>query len=187
MIHKTTNPVAMQSRKWLTDALLSLMEKRAFRNISITEIAEKAGLSRRTFYRIFETKEDILNYYADELYGEFLQLLNRETDCRFTVTVRLYFEFWYRHKRFLGLLKQSEMLPFLMNQYARLFPKVFQMLKGSHPLARNEEALSYAMAFSAGGLLSILLKWAEDGMNKTPEDMMRLMEFIFPQESIALS
>ena len=180
MIHKTTNPIAMQSRKWLTDALLLLMEKRPFKNISITDIAEKADLSRRTFYRIFETKEDILIYYADELYGEFLQLLNRETDRRFTVTVRLYFEFWYRHKHFLGLLKQSEMLPFMMNQYTRLFPKVFQMLKGNHPLAHNEEALSYAMAFSAGGLLSILLKWAEDGMDKTPEEIMKIMEFIFP-------
>ncbi len=170
----------MQSRKWLTDALLSLMEEKAFEDISITEIARKADLSRRTFYRIFETKEDILICYADELYGKFLELLNRETDRRFTVTVRLYFEFWYRHRHFLELLKQSEMLPFMMNQYTSLFPKVFQTLKGDHPLAHNEEALSYAMAFSAGGLLSILLRWAEDGMDKTPEDIMRLMEFIFP-------
>ena len=180
MIHETTNPIAMQSRKWFTDALLSLMEKRVFKNISITDIAEKADLSRRTFYRIFKTKEDILIYYADKLYGEFLQLLNRETDRRFAVTVRLYFEFWYRHKHFLGLLKQSKMLPFMMNQYTRLFPKVFQMIKENHPLAHNEEALSYAMAFSAGGLLSILLKWAEDGIEKTPEDIMQLMELIFP-------
>ncbi|MDR1630383.1 MAG: TetR/AcrR family transcriptional regulator [Oscillospiraceae bacterium] len=180
MLHKLTNPIALQSREWLTDALLSLMEEKAFKNISITEIAEKADLSRRTFYRIFETKEDVLINYTEQLYDEFLQLLNRETDRRFTVTVRLYFEFWYRHKHFLGLLKQSEMLLFMMNQYTRLFPKIFQMLKGNHPLAHNEEALSYAMAFSAGGLLSILLKWAEDGMDKTPEEIMKIMEFVFP-------
>lgn len=171
----------IQSRKWLADALLSLMEEKAFKNISITEIAEKADLSRRTFYRIFKTKEDILTYYTEELYGEFLQLLNNETDRRFTVTVRIYFEFWYRHKHFLSLLKQSEMLPFMMDQYTRLFPKVFQMVKGNHPLAYHEEALSYAMAFSSGGLLSTLLKWAEDGMDKTPEEIMQLMEFIFPE------
>ncbi len=183
MMHKVTSPIAMQSRKWLTDALLSLMEERAFKNIGITDIAKRADLSRRTFYRIFETKEDILIYYTDELYGEFLQLLNRETDRRFVVTVRLYFQFWYRHRNFLGLLRQSEMLPFMMNQYTRLFPKVFQMQKGDHPLSHDEEALSYAMAFSAGGLLSILLKWAEDGMDKTPEEIMKLMESIFTQEA----
>ena len=184
MKHKITNPIAIQSRKWLTEALLSLMEIKAFKDIGITEIAKKADLSRRTFYRIFETKEDILIYYAEGLYGEFLQSLNRETDRRFTVTVRIYFEFWYRHKYFLELLRKSGMLPFVMSQYTRLFPKIFQLLKGNHPLAHNEEALAYAMAFSAGGLLSVLLKWAEDGMDKTPEEIMRLMEFIFPQENM---
>jgi len=72
------------------------------------------------------------------------------------------------------------MLAFMMNQYSRLFPEVFQIVKGNHSLAHNTEALSYAMAFSAGGLLSILLKWAEDGMDKTPEEIMQLMEFVFP-------
>lgn len=72
------------------------------------------------------------------------------------------------------------MLQFIMNQYSELFPEVFQMVKGNHPLADNIEALSYAMAFSAGGLLSILLKWAEDGMDKTPEEIMQLMELVFP-------
>ncbi len=180
MIQEITNPIAIQSREWLTNALLVLMEEKEFKNISITEIATKADLSRRTFYRIFETKEDILVYYIDKLYGEFLQLLNQESDHRFAVTIRLYFQFWYEHRHFLELLRRNEMLPFIMNQYSRLFPEVFQIVKGNHPLAHNTEALSYAMAFSAGGLLSILLKWAEDGMDKTPEEIMQLMEFVFP-------
>ena len=179
-MYRATNPIAIQSQEWLVTALLALMEEKTFKSISITEIAAKADLSRRTFYRVFETKEDILMYYTEKLYDEFLQLLNHETDHRFTVTVKLYFQFWYQHKHFLVLLKQNEMLPFIMNQYTRLFPKVFHMVKGNHPLAHNTEALSYAMAFSAGGLLSILLKWAEDGMEKTPEKIMQLMEFIFP-------
>jgi len=59
MIQEITNPIAIQSREWLTNALLVLMEEKEFKNISITEIATKADLSRRTFYRIFETKEDM--------------------------------------------------------------------------------------------------------------------------------
>jgi len=53
MIQEITNPIAIQSREWLTNALLVLMEEKEFKNISITEIATKADLSRRTFYRIF--------------------------------------------------------------------------------------------------------------------------------------
>lgn len=180
MIHKLANPIVIQSQEWLTNALLLLMEEKEFKNITITEIAIKADLSRRTFYRIFETKEDILVYYTDQLYDEFLQLLNQESDHHYAVTIRLYFEFWYEHRHFLELLRRNEMLSFMMNQYSRLFPKVFQIIKGNHLLAHNTEALSYAMAFSAGGLLSILLKWAADGMDKTPKEIMQLMELVFP-------
>lgn len=81
----------------------------------------------------------------------------------------------------MGLLKQNEMLPFMMNQYMRLFPNVFQLIRGSHPLSYDEDALSYAMAFSAGGLLSILLKWVDDGMDKAPQEIMQLMELVFPE------
>ncbi|MBW4828115.1 MAG: TetR/AcrR family transcriptional regulator [Clostridiaceae bacterium] len=180
MIEKITNHIAIQSQEWFANSLLELMEEKKFSNITITEIAAKADLSRRTFYRIFETKIDILVYYTDKLYDEFLELLKLESNPHFTAIIRLYFEFWYQNKHFLELLRRSEMLPFMMNQYTRMFPKVFQIIKGNHPLAHNADALSYAMAFSAGGLLSILLKWAEDGMNKTPEEIMKLMELIFP-------
>jgi len=49
-------------------------------------------------------------------------------------------------------------------------------VKADHPLAHDPEALSYAMAYSAGGLFSLLLRWAENGMEKTPEEMMALVE-----------
>lgn len=180
MILKSTNPLSMQSQEWLTNALLALMEEKEFKNISITEITAKADLSRRTFYRVFGTKEDVLIYYTDKLYSEFLLLLKQETDRRFTVIVKLYFQFWYRNKHFLELLRHSGMLMFMTDQYFKLFPEVFQIVKANNPLIYNAEALSYAMAFSVGGMLSILIKWTEDGMVKTPEEIMQLMEIVFP-------
>lgn len=53
----TQNPIALRSREWLTNALLELMKDKPFHEISISEIAEKADLSRRTFYRFFLPKK----------------------------------------------------------------------------------------------------------------------------------
>ena len=185
MIKEAQNPLAIRSQQWLADALLLLMEEKDFHSISITEIAQKADLSRRTFYRVFDTKEDALAWHARQLYKEFLFLLERQTDRQFPAIVTLYLEFWYRHKHFFELLKRSEMLPFMLNQYLRVFPEVFQMVKGDYPLAQNPDALAYAMAFSAGGLLSVLLKWADDGMDKTPQEIAHLVEVMLqtPQQT----
>ena len=184
MIKAASNPLAIRSQEWLSKALLLLMEEKTFQEISITEIAEKADLSRRTFYRVFETKEDPLIWHMNLLFQEFLSALQERSCKQFEDVLVLYFNFWFRHKQFFELLKRSELLPMMLNQYLRVFPDVFKMIKGDYPLSQHSDALSYAMAFSAGGLLSVLLKWADEGMTKTPEEILQMMEVMLmpPQQ-----
>ncbi|MGU9560630.1 TetR/AcrR family transcriptional regulator, partial [Lactiplantibacillus pentosus] len=62
---------AQQSKSWLTLSLLELMKEKSFSDITITEIAEKAQLDRRTFYRHFHSKKDILDRYFEQLCSEY--------------------------------------------------------------------------------------------------------------------
>ena len=41
-----------QSKQWLCDALINLMTKENFQDISITEIAQTAELSRKVLYPV---------------------------------------------------------------------------------------------------------------------------------------
>ncbi|MBZ9693497.1 TetR/AcrR family transcriptional regulator [Clostridium sp. M14] len=54
------NRIAEQSKKWLIEALFDLMEEKPYSTITVKEISDKAQLSRRTFYRNFKVKEDLL-------------------------------------------------------------------------------------------------------------------------------
>ena len=47
----------------LTEALLQLMEKKKLSQISISELCEKAGVSRISFYRNYDYISDILTKY----------------------------------------------------------------------------------------------------------------------------
>lgn len=178
MIQAAKNPIAIRSQEWLANALLLLMEEKDFKDISIKEIAEKADLSRRTFYRLFERKEDLLVWYMNALYQEFITELQKQGCKRFEDVVMLYFKFWYRHKHLLDLFRRSDLLSLMLNQYLVIFPDIFKAIKSNYPLSRNEEALGYAMAFSAGGLLSVLVRWSDEGMTKTPEEMLQMLDII---------
>jgi len=57
---------AKNSRFWITEALFDLMETKSFREIKVLDIAEKAGVSRKTFYRHFETKGHVLIAFTKE-------------------------------------------------------------------------------------------------------------------------
>ena len=178
MIQAATNPLALRSQEWLANALLSLMEEKKFQEISIKEIAERADLSRRTFYRVFETKEDPLIWHLNALYEEFLTLLRQQKCRQFQEVLALYLSFWYQHAHLFALLKRSELLPFILNQYLRVFPDVFKIVKGDYPLSQHTDALAYAMAFSAGGLLSVLVKWGDEGMKKTPDEILEMVNIM---------
>jgi AcrR family transcriptional regulator len=72
---KKTNPIAEQSKRWLVIALIELMQEKPYSSISVKEIADKAQLSRRTFYRNFNIKEDLLTEYANYLFKEYMSAL----------------------------------------------------------------------------------------------------------------
>src|SRR5260370_19685711 len=60
-----------RTRKWLQDALSALMKEKPFQDIQITEITERAQVSRPTYYLHFRSKEELLLSYVDTIFEEF--------------------------------------------------------------------------------------------------------------------
>ena len=62
-MNTTNGKIAEQSRKKLANALLTLMKNDNFKDITVTQIAQEADLSRKTFYRLFNDKEMLIHYF----------------------------------------------------------------------------------------------------------------------------
>ena len=65
MYHKQANKTATQSQHMIADALFSLMKRKPFRKITVTEICDEAAVGRKTFYRNFELREDVIDFWLD--------------------------------------------------------------------------------------------------------------------------
>ena len=58
-MNESKNPSALRSKQEITDALLALMEKYPYNEISVKQIMLETGLVRKTFYRNFSSKDDV--------------------------------------------------------------------------------------------------------------------------------
>ena len=62
-----------RSKRHMSQALLSLMEERPFKEISVVDICDRAMVHRTTFYAHFEDKNALLRYVLGELRRSFME------------------------------------------------------------------------------------------------------------------
>ena len=76
-------------RNALNAAAVELFLARGFENVTVEEIARTAGVSRRTFFRYYESKEDVMVEHSERL-GELLlaELTARPLDEQPLVAIR---------------------------------------------------------------------------------------------------
>ena len=63
---KTPQPKNRQVQRtcsWILEAVLLLMDEKPYNKISVSDICEKAGVARPTFYRNYNDKEDVIFEY----------------------------------------------------------------------------------------------------------------------------
>lgn len=61
----------MRVKDNITKSLFDLMHKKSFSNISITELIQTAGVARVSFYRNYDSKEDVLVKLIDDVLEEY--------------------------------------------------------------------------------------------------------------------
>ena len=155
------------------DALLNILKSKPFDQISVSELSEVAQYDRRTFYRYFQSKSDILYLYCASLLAEMAESMKKEPLTPQSGFLS-YFEFWGKHRDFLLLLEKQHLLYFLgEKQDQLLYEHVGTVVHDDLPkeLSQVSEFSLYAYYFTLGGLWQTLVLWIRTGMKQTPKQL----------------
>ena len=177
MQNKKENPLAAQSKQWILSALLSLMEEKDFDSISIKELMARAGLDRKTFYRNFHTKEEVLFLKLQELCQLYIEKLQALPNISAYTLTKAYFDVCSSNADFLLLLNRHSLLPLALLKFDEYLP-VLNDLFLSNPAYRNKS--KYELAYQAGGFWNVTIRWLNDGGKETPAEMAQVMSAIMP-------
>lgn len=168
--------IAEQSRQWLMEALIKLMDEKSFKDITVVEISLKADLARRTFYRNFKTKEEVLEEYCNKLCNEYICFIGRfaggsDTDLSIETVVLIFFSFWEKHLDFLRVLSKNSLMYYILEKFNAWLPQLYQIYKGDRHEYENDIERTVALLFSAGGFWNVLVGWLNSNQAVSPGEM----------------
>ncbi len=112
-----TNPVATQSREWIMSTLIELMKEKGYSNIKVSDIVNKAMLARKTFYRHFETKEDVLMAHFIELTNFLIERLSQLEEFDTIKALTIIFQLVKENEEFFKLLYHHNLIMLLFNYW----------------------------------------------------------------------
>lgn len=163
-----------QIEEWMMDSLLSLMKEKPFREIRITEIAERAQLARCTFYRYYTSKEELLMRCCKVVFSGLSRRLEKEDCNTFYGTAIGYFSYWLEHRTFLELLRDNGMLYFMLQSYDEL---MFDVAKEIKPENADKSGfdfspkIRYHFFLGMSGFWGMANRWLLNGCKESPEEL----------------
>ena len=150
-------------------AVYSLMFRKDYDSITVKEICEKAGISRMSFYRYYNKKDDIFVNYCDERFEEFYDSINPIHDITVKEFTLRMFQFINKYKRQIKVLKRANrefMLLDQLNSYAK-----YIISNMRHDYIGEKKNNPLVAPFIAGGLFNILMIWVDSEKNLSPEEI----------------
>ena len=165
-----------QSKTWLMQAFFRQLAQMPYDAITITGIAQQAQLSRRTFYRHFTTKDDLLQQYLEILFDRYVDLLLQKNIARHEDTLQCFFTFWQHYAPELRLLQKQGLFEQVLHMANQWYPTMYRKLQVPWHCHCNEEEMRYVSAFGAGGYFNILSLWIQRGCPETPAEMVTIVK-----------
>ncbi|NUU78045.1 TetR/AcrR family transcriptional regulator [Paenibacillus xylanilyticus] len=175
-----------KSKAALKDALIHLMQKHAFKEISITDIVQRADLNRGTFYRHYQYKEDLFNEIIDDVIQDLVTSFRKPYQGMKEFEVGLMpssaitiFEHVHQHAQFYTLVVKSE----ASSNFQRMICDVLrdlslQDLNHIFPQHINPELLA---SYQSHAIFGMILEWIRQDFKHSPvymaEELFKIIHY----------
>ena len=169
-----------KTKQALEEALLTLLQEKPLKSISITEICRLAKINRGTFYLHYGQIDDLFEEYYREIMKDLtdsyqepyrhVDILNPRKLNPSTIRIFHHIE---KYKDFYHIVF-SRTVP--MSYYYLLFNQVQELLKRDMELTlKSEVEPAMLSAYQANAILGLIIEWGRNDFRQQAEEMNRLL------------
>jgi AcrR family transcriptional regulator len=169
------DPRVRRTRRLLREALVSLMLEKDFASISIKEMTERAEVAYITFFRHYESLDQLLMEILDDGLGGLqthIETLAKQSENSALETEgMLIFEYIGQKADLFRILFKSQSVTRVRKKVVQNIAAIFQ--KSCLPLARSGNPTATAMLSNhiATSLLALIEWWIDNHMKPAPAQM----------------
>ena len=164
-------------RRSLAIALLKFMESTPFADISVTELTQKAGVSRMGYYRNYDSKLALLKDYLAQIEHDFPFIdLTAASESEFYAFLVGVFDYLSKfelstkillNQGFEGLILDTLLNSKIFVEYRKKQSLTCQAITAPH----QDKSGEYNLVFASGMLYHTYIHWVRQGQTETPQQL----------------
>lgn len=165
-------------------AFLSLMQQSSYTDITVTALAEKAGIDRRTFYRHYASIASVLAKFECNMVQIYCQALTGQafSTRRFIEAINQNIMHYYDFFDDLAVTqKHSFFIEHCVNIIAYVFDAALQP-----PVTMPADEFKLRIRFVAAGIVRVYLDWLREGQPVSLEDLTKQLDAMVSAELAGL-
>lgn len=159
----STDPRIQRTRSSLQTALLQLCKKRDLDDVSISEIAEAAGVNRTTFYQhypdINTLLADALDSFADDAHAQLQTALPNFEEVGPGEIILRFLQHLHDNSSLYRKVFNSSSSPVLVARLTQRVSDIAEMGMRAKDFDESEMPIEVAAASQAGAIVGILSAW----------------------------
>lgn len=166
-----------RTKKTFKKHFINLVQEKGYKNVTVTDIVERADYNRSTFYLYFKDKDDLADELVEETFEDLKNAFRRpfvETkiiDYNYILpTSNSFFQQIYEQKEVYGLLNLQDTIPTFQEKFLKKFKEIF----GAIVYINNENEdieINHFNTYKMYGSYGVILEWIEGGCVQSPDEI----------------
>lgn len=159
-----------RSKRVLKDAFISLLEKKNFEEISVTDIVQLADLNRSTFYSHFQDKESLMISIMDELLDGIVDSIHlipsnlacdKDQDFPTSSSMLHLLTYVSDHSFFLKVMMNTDRTPQFMMRLSHILYEFYYSELDVHPIGIDDKKVNrgFVANYIASVVVGFIYHW----------------------------
>lgn len=169
MYHVSEDKRAVKSAELIWEGMEKCLQEKPLGKIRVADINEKSYVSRATFYRLFDSIQDVLVYECDKIFSELSAQLGKGGFSSSGEFFLFFIQQWLKQKTLVKVLAENNLTNILYATHMKNKNLIRTIFIRDTAISDNDA--DFLISILTGFIPTVIQVWVEHGQIETAEEL----------------